>query len=70
MLYIHRKFKTFFDKLEVDGATFYLILVLYFVRHYQLYKVFVDIDKETSNSVVKKYRQKLHSIAGEKLWPY
>ena len=70
MLYIHSKFKTFFDKLEVDGATSHLILFLCFIVDYQLYKVIVDIDKETSSSMVKKYCQSFHSIIGEKLWPY
>ena len=70
MLYIHSKFKTFFDKLEVDGATSHLILLLYFILDYQLYTVIVDIDKETSSSMVKKYCQNFHSIIGEKLWPY
>ena len=70
MLYIHSKFKTFFDKLEVDGATSHLILLLYFIFDYQLYKVIVDIDKETSSSMVKKYCQNFLSIIGEKLWPY
>ena len=36
MLYIHSKFITFFDKLEVDGATSHLILFLYFILGYQL----------------------------------
>ena len=35
-----------------------------------MYKVIVDIDKETSSSMVKKYCQNFHSIIGEKLWPY
>ena len=70
MLYIHSKFKTFFDKLEVDGATSHLILLLYFILYYQLYNVVVDIDKETSSSMVKKYCQNFYSIIGEKLWPY
>ena len=69
MLYIHEKFKTFFDKLEIDGATSHLILLLYFILDYQLYKVIVDIDKETSSSMIKKYCQNFHSIIGEKLRP-
>ena len=36
MLYIHSKFIIFFDKLEVDGATSHLILLLYFILSYQL----------------------------------
>ena len=70
MLYIRSKFKTFFDKLEVDGATSHLILLLYFILDYQLYKVIFGIDKERSSSMVKKYCQNFHSIIGEKLWPY
>ena len=48
----------------------HLILLLYFILDYQLYKVIVDIDKETSSSMVKKYCQNFQSIIGEKLWPY
>ncbi|KAH9503610.1 hypothetical protein Btru_066970 [Bulinus truncatus] len=70
MLYIHEKFKTFFDKLEIDGVTSHLILLLYFLLDYQLFKVIVDIDEETSNSMVKKYCQNFRKIIGEKLWPY
>ena len=35
-----------------------------------MYKVIVDIDKETFSSMVKKYCQNFHSIIGEKLWLY
>lgn len=70
LLYIHEKFKTYFDKVEIDGATSHLILLLYFLLDYQLYKVIVDIDKETSSTMVKKYCQNFHKIIGEKLWPY
>ena len=70
MLYIHSKFITFLDKLEVDGATSHLVLLLYFVLDYQLHKVIVDIDQETSSCMVKKYCQNFRSIIGEKLWPY
>ena len=52
MLYIQEKFKTFFNKLEIGGAASHLILLLYFVLNYQLYKVIVDTDKETSSSMV------------------
>ena len=70
MLYIHEKFKTFFDKLEIDCPTSHLILLLYFLLDYQLYKVTVGIDEGTSSSMVKKYCQNFHKIIGEKLWPY
>ena len=70
MLYMHKKFKTFFDKLEIDGATSHLILLLYFVLDYQLYKVIIDINKETSSSMVKKYCQKFHDIIAEKFCAY
>ena len=69
MLYIHEKFKTFFDKLEIDGATSCLIFLFYFILDYQLCEVIVDIDKETSGSFVKKYCPNFHNIIGEKLWP-
>ena len=70
MLYIHKKFNLFFDKLEIDGAASHLILLLYFILDYQLYKIIVEIDKETSSSMVKKYSPNVHNIIGEKLWPY
>ena len=58
------------NSVEIDGATSYLILLLYFVLDYQLYKVIINIDKETSSSMVKKYCQNFHNIIEEKLWPY
>ena len=60
----------FFDKLEIDGATSHLILLLYFILDYQLYKIIVEIDKETLSSMVKKHSQNIHNIIREKLWPY
>ena len=60
----------FFDKLEIGSATSHLILLLYFILDYKLYKIIVKIDKETSSSMVKKYCQKIHNNIREKFWPY
>ena len=70
MLYIHKKFNLFFDKLEIDGTTSYLTLLLYFILDYQLCRIVVEIDKETSSSTEKKYCLNIHNIIREKLWPY
>ena len=60
MLHIYQKFKTFFDKLELDGTTSHTFLLLYFLLDYQMHKEILGIDIVTTNSMVKILQQIEH----------
>ena len=56
MLYIHSKLKTFLDKLEVDGATSYLILLLYLICHSHATTPSDDVIKSSQPSAHSRNR--------------
>ena len=56
MLYIHSKLKTFLDKLEVDGATSHLILLLYLICHSHATTPSDDVIKSSQPSAHSRNR--------------
>ncbi len=70
MLYVHKKFKEFFDKLEINGPTSHLVLLSYFFLDYQLFKIVLNVDEETTSTLVKKYCINFRDIMKTKLRTY